>query len=307
MKYIFPNFSDNFIITTGTTWLVDKVIDYAALILLVKSANQSLVTILSSQAGFAIMRGELAAERLPAEVKRVLLYPIIVSGVHWVLCVANLEKRTFSVLDPYGPSSTYTDRDEVFQKFLNFIRKEDVKKKLKLTNRGNWTSTRYVYETQKDGNSCGVFVISFIESILNDIDSTYIIGRLEPVSYRHIIKKMILDSSENIINMCFCGRTVLANTQQSAKCSSCARSKCGHCVGLEEAGLEEAFVDGQCSLCAEKICFYCKSVVAVGSKRTCELCGRILCGFCFDHNSNVLKEHEICVCIIKQNQESSYH
>ena len=56
---------------------------------------------------------------IPEKLSASVIFPIHKNGNHWIIAVAHLDLKKFSLIDPYG--ATKETQEYYFEKFINFI------------------------------------------------------------------------------------------------------------------------------------------------------------------------------------------
>ena len=94
-----------------------------------------------------------------------VLFPIMTRNQHWILIYANNYNRTIQVLDPY-----HDERKEFAKLVQTFLRLEYHKQYPEDTNTPYEIINTKDHPLQTDRNSCGRFIISYAEAIINETE-----------------------------------------------------------------------------------------------------------------------------------------
>ncbi|KAK7467907.1 hypothetical protein BaRGS_00036860 [Batillaria attramentaria] len=92
-----------------------------------------------------------------------LFQPLLVNGKHWVLLAANVADRTVSLLDSLNPLGR-PDEEQILNRFRQYMKTRE--KKMRIPDSMTWTTKRITCSQQKDGHSCGVFVMMNAEALV---------------------------------------------------------------------------------------------------------------------------------------------
>ena len=99
---------------------------------------------------------------------KVLLMPYNADNNHWCLLVANVDERTLVNMNPLPGTFAQFDKF-ILDKFCSFVEKYNCSSEFYLGETSDWTMKPFdSYPRQKDGISCGVFVIKYVEYHLRE-------------------------------------------------------------------------------------------------------------------------------------------
>lgn len=187
--------------STSDAWLSNFIIDLALACMLQENAiDKKEITVVNCNVSGIIFRTH-AISREEAEVysedelkviptfNKKLIMPVNVGGSHWVLAIANIQKKIFNLIDPMGNERNY--KDQYFAYFLNTLGK------LKY-NIDNWknNSVEHVRQKTNDNYNCGVYVLLFAERTITEKSLTI---TEDPDHYRNHIKALLLRNSLKIV------------------------------------------------------------------------------------------------------------
>lgn len=288
----------------GNKWLSDSLIDIAAIIMWENSPNKDDVTILSCFDGTQILNNHyILLNRWPNRFNRMLLIPMVVMNNHFIVVAADLEENNFSVLDPFGPQSSYSNREAIFENFKTFISMPEVRSRYQhlRTSNQRWTLTRYLYPQQTDGFNCGPFILLYIRAVLNDINTRYLVGLPDPNSFRSTLFELLLSSSDDVSKVCLTCACKIVDNSSCIKCDSCDRYQCVGCNNSEDRIMSND--NNRCPLCKESICFCCTLIIDSESRKNCPCCKRTQCQSCHSYSSQKLNKGEACSCLEKQSSQ----
>jgi len=120
---------------------------------------------------------------------RRLLIPINRPGVHWVFAVVNVENKSIHHYDSgerwdRGRSVGRTECS-IIAAFLNSCGA--------FSSRPRWSTVFEEAPQQPDGHSCGLYVLSFLESFLRLPENT-VMPNINPVAFRTVVGEALLSS-----------------------------------------------------------------------------------------------------------------
>ncbi|XP_052690774.1 uncharacterized protein LOC128168664 [Crassostrea angulata] len=115
-----------------------------------------------------------------------ILMPIC-SNHHWIHLVASVSKKTVLVLDPLGHQ--HADIEHKWGKYM-YTREKYIPEGLE-----KWSSDHQAVSRQRDGNSCGVFVLMYAEAILCNVNMQ-IMRQCQVAIYRRYIKQGLMDGTK---------------------------------------------------------------------------------------------------------------
>lgn len=278
----------------GNNWLVDKVIDFSALIMHSKSLYKNEITIFSTMQSLEILNtgNIIYKKRLPKVLNNLWIMPVNLNQIHWVCVIVNFNTNEFYLLDPLGPLNTQ-NKIKIFDNFQKFLKNSKISPKLNLLNniKNTLTLSRHLNAIQQDFSSCGIFVISFIKAFLEDLNNANLIDRPNVAVMRNDIKIMLLDNSDNILCYCYDCSKPLCDIGYSKKCENCDRQLCSKCASTSPESTH-----GRCVLCEENVCFGCNAIVVNKSNKKCIVFNRTLCEFCKDSTLDSLGV--TCICLM---------
>lgn len=142
----------------------------------------------------------------------------ICSNHHWILLVASMSKKTVLVLDPLGHQ--HPDIEHKWRKYM-YTRERYIPEGLE-----KWSSDHQAVSRQREGNSCGVFVLMYAEAILCNVDIK-IMRQYHVARYRRYIKQRLMDGTKEEDDICqipFCRKPKSGIWTQCQDCSICTYS-----------------------------------------------------------------------------------
>ncbi|XP_048853068.1 uncharacterized protein LOC125721122 isoform X2 [Brienomyrus brachyistius] len=84
-------------------------------------------------------------------------------GAHWILVVVDIPLKKIILMDPFGNEASYERR--ILRNWRNFMKQRGDDE-----NRATWTVATLQHNKQRDGSSCGVFILKFAEHLLSEGD-----------------------------------------------------------------------------------------------------------------------------------------
>uniref|UniRef100_A0A1B6KCX7 Ubiquitin-like protease family profile domain-containing protein n=1 Tax=Graphocephala atropunctata TaxID=36148 RepID=A0A1B6KCX7_9HEMI len=159
-----------------------------------------------------------------------LFFPVNINQSHWVLVYVKIKEKQFSYIDPmYDLTQCNSPHikamtTRTFDNLLVFLSSqtnehiEDLKE--------GWTVVQHDHPVQKDAYNCGVFVMYFMEQLMNN---DKIALTFAPDKHRIDLYRELLMHSENMSHVCLpCGRSFttfipLDKECESVECSACLR------------------------------------------------------------------------------------
>ncbi|KAJ8301877.1 hypothetical protein KUTeg_020864 [Tegillarca granosa] len=133
---------------------------------------------------------------------RQILMPININNNHWVLLVANINKRTVAILDSMDGQSG----DQFLQLWREFMHIRDSAEEVK-EEFGPWKTEAVKCNKQTDGNSCGIFTLMNAECIASQVPPV-VMRQVHCESYRIYVKQRLLQcgtaKQEDVCDMPSC-------------------------------------------------------------------------------------------------------
>ncbi|XP_062609538.1 uncharacterized protein LOC134271331 [Saccostrea cucullata] len=155
---------------------------------------------------------------------------------HWTLLVADVKRKTISILDSLGHQNT--DVENLWRKYM-FTRERYAPEDLL-----SWKPVQERVQQQRDGHSCGVFILMFAEALLNGIPPALMM-QAHARKFRGYVKERLLSNASDVKGdtcaMPFCFKPTNDVWVQCRDCLLWSHSKC--------SGMKRQKKDQLCSLC----------------------------------------------------------
>nr|XP_015833640.1 PREDICTED: uncharacterized protein LOC103312407 [Tribolium castaneum]XP_015833641.1 PREDICTED: uncharacterized protein LOC103312407 [Tribolium castaneum]XP_015833642.1 PREDICTED: uncharacterized protein LOC103312407 [Tribolium castaneum]XP_015833643.1 PREDICTED: uncharacterized protein LOC103312407 [Tribolium castaneum]XP_015833644.1 PREDICTED: uncharacterized protein LOC103312407 [Tribolium castaneum]XP_015833645.1 PREDICTED: uncharacterized protein LOC103312407 [Tribolium castaneum]XP_01 len=157
--------------------------------------------------------------------KKVILIPILRSS-HFTLAVVDFENKTFHYLNPMKSNTDHTS--QMFIRFKKFI--SEYKKYCSFNADLECFQLKTVeHDYQTDTNNCGIFVLFYIEAILNKNSLKQM--PCTPQQYRINVKEFLLENSDDMQHVCMgCAKEVVTSEENFLKCTFCLRLTHTYCL-----------------------------------------------------------------------------
>nr|XP_022302574.1 sentrin-specific protease 1-like [Crassostrea virginica] len=159
---------------------------------------------------------------------------------HWLLLVADVKKMTVSILDSLG--GDHPEIENKWRKYM-FTRERYLPEGL-----NTWTSSPQKVSKQKDGNSCGVFILMFAEAIVAGTNPvTMQQGHVK--QYRQYVRQRLLKGASQDPAVCQIPFCVKPKNPLWTKCQDCGlwvHMQCSNLKGRNSSTCKEQHV---CIIC----------------------------------------------------------
>ncbi|XP_061188513.1 uncharacterized protein LOC133196670 [Saccostrea echinata] len=144
---------------------------------------------------------------------------------HWMLLVADVRNRTLSILDSLG--GDHPDIENKWRKYM-FTRERYFPEGLE-----KWVSLNHHVNLQKDGNSCGIFILMFAEAIVSGTNPG-IMQQGHVKRYRLYVKQRLTEGStedEEVCQIPFCVKPKKAVWTRCQDCGLWVHLQCSNIKG----------------------------------------------------------------------------
>lgn len=118
-----------------------------------------------------------------------IIMPFNTRQNHWCLAVADVNKQKFTYIDPFGAKRKTAQH--YLSIFLNTILKYNILHRTNIPLSG-WRILLPQHKIQKDIYNCGIYVLMFIEKIVNQED---LMTCMEPNTFRKYLKNLLIMKS----------------------------------------------------------------------------------------------------------------
>lgn len=219
-------------------WLLDEVINLS-LHCLLQTSDSNKYLLLTSDITYAIfyrlndLRDQFFRDLPQITDSSILVMPLLESDNHWCLAIADMKKNEFIFIDPVKSTREKTERKKIeFLEFLRLLYSKGISVPV-----NGWKSVVLNHINQYDTYNCGVFVVYFMQQLLNREDLT--ISQCMD-SYRHTIRNMLLEMSDDMKQVCICGDYVATNggwpfIKPWEQCNMCRRYFHKKCAGMRKS------------------------------------------------------------------------
>lgn len=116
---------------------------------------------------------------------------------HFCLALADVKNKKFKFLNPFG--SSLLETNNYLSKFLIFASNYYNKNNKNHINTSNWTVEVMQHDKQDDTFNCGVYIIYFFQNVIMSIPLN---KEVNINAYRRGLKKIIIESSDNMSDKC---------------------------------------------------------------------------------------------------------
>ena len=174
-----------------------------------------------------------------------ILAPYLCQGVdpkkpqshHWCLVVIDVDEGTLTYFDPFDglhqPYGHISDRSKLW--FKSFIKYFTISKTFTENNLQNkkWKNVPCTRRRpiQRDGYNCGVFVMSFMETIARNEDFCI---DFEPHRYRKYLQTLLIKESESMKETCIKCSGKIIQTYNIEQCKICQRIAHKTCIRVTD-------------------------------------------------------------------------
>lgn len=166
-------------------WLSNFIIDFCTGLIAGSNINYTIINCNISSIILTSSK-ENVDHRIIPHLKNTIIMPLNVKGIHWILAIADLNKKTFTLLDSFV---TEEKKDIKYLKhFLNKIEIYNEFNDIKIETNG-WQCKKIRHAKQKDSFNCGVFILLYLRNIIYSKK----LSKLEdPMAFREFLKESLL-------------------------------------------------------------------------------------------------------------------